>query len=71
MMNNSFGTYLSTVRTTGGYSQKTLAAELGIATSSVNRWETGVTCPDKVQLVKLLTLFPDRKEKLVDLWLKS
>lgn len=67
----TFGVYLTQVRENSGYSQGKLAKRLGVATSSVSRWETGQTYPDRVQLINLLSVFPDRKDKLVSLWLTN
>ena len=42
---NGFATSLYEARLVGGYTQETLAYELGVAPSTVGAWETGVSHP--------------------------
>lgn len=61
---------LKTYRRSCGYSQKKVARLLGLAdTSTLSRWEHGITFPGIVQVFRLARIYHTQPENLFDeLW---
>lgn len=53
----NFAEKLLYLRTENGYSQETLAEELGVSRQSVSKWELGTTLPETDKLLAIGQLF--------------
>ena len=53
----NFAEKLLFLRTENGYSQETLAEELGVSRQSVSKWELGTTLPETDKLLAIGQLF--------------
>ncbi|MBQ9316139.1 MAG: helix-turn-helix domain-containing protein [Atopobiaceae bacterium] len=56
---------LAELRRTHGYSQESLAAELGLTRQAVSRWERGESLPDTENLIALANLYGVTLDELV------
>ena len=57
MDTKQIGKYIANLRKSQGYTQETLAAELGISAQAVSKWETGTGLPEASLLLSLSKLF--------------
>lgn len=53
----NFAEKLYFLRTENGYSQETLAEELGVSRQSISKWELGTTLPETEKIVMIGQLF--------------
>ena len=53
----NFAEKLNYLRTKNGYSQETLAEELGVSRQSISKWELGTTLPETDKLLAIGQLF--------------
>ena len=54
---NKIGKYIAKKRQEKGFTQESLAEELGISNRSISKWERGICLPDANNLAKLCKLF--------------
>lgn len=64
-MASSLGSNIRTARRAAGHTQKSLAAELGVESITVSRWERGVTSPSLPRLRQVAALTEARMADLV------
>lgn len=56
--------YLSIVRQKNGFSQKKLAAAIGVTQQTLSSWEVGRTLPKPFQMQKIEDILKHKKEEI-------